>query len=92
MLEIAGQDLPMTRRNHDRPTPFLVELDLEEIPSDGDARSAGTELRTVVQVTVRPKRQRDRRRHEADERARHLFVSLKSYLMAQDYADPRRQA
>ena len=78
MLEIAGQDLPTTRRKHDRPTPFLVELDLEEIPSDGDARSAGTELRTAVQVTVRPKRQRDRRRHEADERARHLFVSLKS--------------
>lgn len=90
MLEIAGQDLPMMRRHSDRPTPFLVELDLEEIESDNDAGTHGTEVRTVVQVTVCPKRQRDRRRHEADERARQLFVRLKSYLMAQDCADPRR--
>ena len=52
--------------------------------------ASGAELRTVVQITIRPKRQRDRRRNGADECARHLFVSLKSYLMAQDYAEPRR--
>jgi len=90
VLEIAGQNLPMMRRSSDRPTPFLVELDLEEIQQDSDARSAGTELRTVVHVTIRPKRQRDRRRNGAGERARQMFVSLKSYLMAQDYAEPRR--
>jgi hypothetical protein len=90
VLEIAGQDLPMMRRSSDRATPFLVELDLQEIQSDSDSRPAGTDLRTVVQITIRPKRQRDRRRHGADESARQLFVSLKSYLMAQDCAEPRR--
>ena len=90
VLEIAGQDLPNMRRSSDRSTPFLVELDLQEIQADSDARRSGTELRTVVQITIRPKRQRDRRRNDADERARQLFVSLKSYLMAQDYVEPRR--
>lgn len=90
VLEIAGPDLPNMRRRSDRATPFLVELDLQEIPADSDTGPAGKELRTVVQITIRPKRQRDRRRHDADERARQLFVSLKSYLMAQDYAEPRR--
>ena len=52
--------------------------------------AAGSQLRTLVQITIRPKRQRDRRRNGAGERARQMFVSLKSYLMAQDYADPRR--
>jgi len=92
VLQIAGQDVPMMRRSSDRPTPFLVELVLQEIQSDRNARSARTELGTVVQITIRPKRQRDRRRTGADERARHLFVSLKSYLMAQDYAESRRPA
>lgn len=90
VLEITGQNLPMMRRSSDRPTPFLVELDLEEMQADTEARQAATEVRTVVRVTIRPKRQRDRRRNGADERARQLFVSLKSYLMAQDYVEPRR--
>jgi hypothetical protein len=92
VLEIAGQNLPIVHRSSDRPTPFLVELDLEEIQSEGDAKPARTEVRTVVQITVRPKRQRDRRRDGADERARQLFVRLKSYLMAQDYTESHRQA
>ncbi len=90
VLEITGQNLPMLRRTSDRATPFLMELDLEEVEPEAESRSAGKERRTVVQVTIRPKRQRERRRDGADERARQLFASLKSYLMAQDYAEPRR--
>ncbi len=85
VLEIAGKNLPLMRRSSDRPTPFLVELNLEEVHAEHDAHIAGGQLRTVVQITIRPKRHRDRRRNGVDDRARCLFLSLKSYLMAQDY-------
>jgi hypothetical protein len=43
---------------------------------------------------IRPKRQRDRRRKDALERARQILASLKSYLMAQDHSanQPRPDA
>ncbi len=85
VLEIAGRNLPLMRRSSDRPTPFLVELNLEEVHADHAVQALGSQLRTLIQITVRPKRQRDRRRLGVDERARYLFLSLKSYLMAQDY-------
>ena len=89
VLEIHGKGLPTTTRCHqDRPSSFLVELVLEEINQPCATNTAASNIRTVVQVTVRPKRQRDRRRNGADKRARQLFVGLKSYLMAQDYTEP----
>jgi hypothetical protein len=41
--------------------------------------------RTLIHVAVRPRRNRDRRRRDASERARRLVSSVKSYLMAHDY-------
>jgi hypothetical protein len=86
VLKIAGKNLPLMGRSSDRPTPFLVELNLEEVHSDQGMHAGGSQLRTLVQITIRPKRQRDRRRNGVDERARQLFISLRSYLMAQDYS------
>jgi hypothetical protein len=37
-----------------------------------------------VEVTIRPRRDRDRRREATVERARRLLGSLKSYLMARE--------
>ena len=90
VLEIAGKNLPLMRRSTDRPTPFLVELTLEEVNADHGMNTPGNQLRTLVQITIRPRRQRDRRRNGVDERARQLFISLRSYLMAQDYEERRR--
>ena len=84
VLQIDGKHLPLMRRSSDRPTPFLVELHLEETHQASERRPGCKDLRTAVQVTIRPKRQRDRRRDDADARARQLLASLKSYLMAQD--------
>jgi len=84
VLEIAGKNVPRIRHSTDRPTPFLVELNLVEVTDDHDRCARGAQLRTVVQITIRPKRHRDRRRDTADERARELFLRLKSYLMARD--------
>jgi diguanylate cyclase (GGDEF)-like protein/PAS domain S-box-containing protein len=84
-LHIDGQYTPLLRRTNDRPVPFLIELAFEEQRLPVEGRPNSTALRTVIHVIIRPKRQRDRRRRDAIERARQLLVSLKSYLMAQDH-------
>jgi hypothetical protein len=40
----------------------------------------------VIEVSIRPRRRRDRRRNNAVEQARQLLLSLKSYLMAHEKA------
>ena len=85
ILGIDGKSDAPQRRKTDRATPFLIELDLREISWDDNPEPETQRQRTIVQVTIRPKRKRDRRHREADERARRLLASLKSYLIAQDY-------
>ncbi len=84
-IGIDGRNDAMQRRSTDRPTPFLIELELREIVWNDASSHESSSQRTVVHVTIRPKRHRDRRRRECDERARRLLAGLKSYLMAQDY-------
>ena len=81
-LRIEGDQVPFTRRNDDRPVPFCIELKFEEAPP-GEGRLAGA-TRTLVHVSLRPQRNRDRRRQDTLERAQQLLGSLKSYLVAQD--------
>ncbi|MGE3776388.1 MAG: hypothetical protein AB7F89_04325, partial [Pirellulaceae bacterium] len=81
-LAIEGQYTPLMRRTTDRPVPFIIELTFDEQQRPVEGRPNSTALCTLIQVVVRPKRQRDRRRRDAVERARQLLVSLKSYLMA----------
>jgi diguanylate cyclase (GGDEF)-like protein len=83
-LKIDEQNAPLMRRWNDRPVPFLIELSFEEIAAAGETRSKSKLARTLVHVVVRPKRQRDRRRRDAGERAQQLLVSLMSYMMAHD--------
>jgi diguanylate cyclase (GGDEF)-like protein len=84
-LGIDGKSDLLQRRNTDHPTPFLIELELREIVWDRVAAGENPSLRTVIHITIRPKRNRDRRRGDASDRARLLLLGLKSYLMAQDY-------
>jgi len=84
-LGIDGKSDLLHRRSTDHPTAFLIELELREIIWDQPAVGESVSVRTVVHVTIRPKRHRDRRRRDSTERARRLLLGLKSYLMAQDY-------
>jgi diguanylate cyclase (GGDEF)-like protein/PAS domain S-box-containing protein len=85
-LKIDERCAPLMRRWSDRPVPFLIELTFDEAELPSEARGKGKLPRTMVHVVIRPKRQRDRRRRDAAERAQQLLVSLKSYLMAHDHA------
>lgn len=93
-LKMECQKFGRLRRNSDRAVPFLVELRFSE---DGDAKSdkppaegapRGKSLRTHVHVLIRPKRDRDRRRQDAQERARLVMASIKAYLMASEETAP----
>jgi diguanylate cyclase (GGDEF)-like protein/PAS domain S-box-containing protein len=85
LLKLECQKQNLLRRSGDRPIPFLVELrfsegDAEKLAADDAARKKT--LRTHVYVAIRPKRDRDRRRSDAQERARLVMSSIKAYLMA----------
>ncbi|MDX1948345.1 MAG: diguanylate cyclase [Pirellulaceae bacterium] len=88
-LKIDGQNSPLTRRDSDRPVPFVIELKFDDTrvtPAAAAAAAAAARLvRTVIHVTIRPQRSRDRRRRDVLDRAQRLLASLKSYLVAQEY-------
>ena len=80
----ATADGPL-RRNSDRPVPFLVEMHFTERRVQSAVGSSGTtseSLQTVIRVTIRPRKDRDRRREGILDRANKVLFSLRSYLMA----------
>jgi hypothetical protein len=88
VLKIEGDQPTLVRRASDRPVPFIIELRFDEATVTPQGRGGGKLVRTIVHVTVRPQRSRDRRRRDILERAQRLAASLKSYLIAQDH-DPQ---
>ena len=73
------------RRNTDRPTGFLLEVELaeERMPDKSrESQAAGTVLRTKIHIVISPHQSRDRRRKPSTDRARQLLVSFRAYLMA----------
>lgn len=79
-LKLEGHQAPNTRRADDRPVPFLIELGFQNA-AEMEADAVGTMIHTVI----RPVRHRDRRERNSIERARTIFSSLKSYLMATEF-------
>jgi len=89
VLKIDGHYGHASRRASDRSVPFIVEMKFEEAPVASDDRPTYTMMRTIVHVTIRPQRNRDRRHRDILECAQGLAASLKSYLVAQDYDRPQ---
>lgn len=86
-IEISSDRVGQQRRKADRPSPYRLELEfsedrLEKTNSFGLA--AGSYAQTVINVSIRPKKRRNRRREDQLERARMALQSLKSYLMAKE--------
>ncbi len=77
----------VARRANDRPITFLIQLTLSQEHADRantQGFAAGMYAETRIEVLIRPRRDRDRRRDATTERARRLLGSLKSYLMARE--------
>jgi len=88
-MEITSQQMGMHRRRADRPTPFRIELEFSERRrerTNNVGLAAGSYALTVAKVTIRPRRSRNRRHQELEDRARLILQSLKGYLMAQETA------
>jgi diguanylate cyclase (GGDEF)-like protein/PAS domain S-box-containing protein len=86
-IELSSDRIGQQRRKADRPTAYRVELTfsedrLEKTNSFGLA--AGSYAQTHVDVSIRAKKRRNRRRDDQLERARMALQSLKSYLMAKE--------
>jgi diguanylate cyclase (GGDEF)-like protein/PAS domain S-box-containing protein len=88
-LRIEGEKLSMNRRSNDRPVGFFVEMKLTEETFE-KLNSQGIGNRTRIYVAIRLRRDRDRRRKDAIDRARMVMSSIKSYLVANE-ADPPTQ-
>jgi diguanylate cyclase (GGDEF)-like protein/PAS domain S-box-containing protein len=86
-LSITDTQPKSNRRSNDRPLVFLIQLKLSQIHterSNVQGLASGSYVETRMEVTIHPRRDRDRRREATVERARRLLGSLKSYLMARE--------
>jgi diguanylate cyclase (GGDEF)-like protein/PAS domain S-box-containing protein len=86
-LAITDTQPKSNRRSNDRPVMFLIHLKLSQQHSEranSQGLAFGQYVETRMDVTILPRRDRDRRREATMERARRLLGSLKSYLMARE--------
>ncbi|HVC97582.1 MAG TPA: diguanylate cyclase [Pirellulales bacterium] len=80
------------RRMTDRPLRLVMDLEFEEFAREQQPREGVGRLgapRTKIHMIVTPQKQRDRRRKQLAERARHLVESFRSYLMATEAESAR---
>jgi hypothetical protein len=87
-FQIEGQYVAQTKRGVDRSVTFLVSMRFEQGKPKVNDRNPGQVARTIFHVSVRPRRNRDRRRNDIVDRANQLVFSLRSYLMANDLSAP----
>jgi diguanylate cyclase (GGDEF)-like protein/PAS domain S-box-containing protein len=87
LAKINAAELGQDRRKVGRSTPYMVAMHFEErrVKTVSTREGAAGGQRTLIHVTIRPKRNRDRRRSDAIQKARTIMASLQSYLMAQEY-------
>jgi diguanylate cyclase (GGDEF)-like protein/putative nucleotidyltransferase with HDIG domain/PAS domain S-box-containing protein len=86
-LELSDGGQGQNRRLGDRAQEFSIDLQFQEEhveKSNSQGFAAGSYVQTKVVVTIRPRRDRDRRRDATTDKARQLLGSLKSYLMAKE--------
>lgn len=86
-LAVTSSSIGTNRRLTDRPVTFHIQLKLSQRrieKSNSHGLAAGAYAETCVEVVIRPRRDRDRRREATIDKARRLLGSLRSYLMARE--------
>lgn len=84
-LQVEVIDTP--KSSNGRAVTFIVDLKLEQEKvekTNNLGLAAGKYVQTNIDVSIRPKRDRDRRKGPIAERARLLFSNLRSYLIAKE--------
>ncbi len=83
VLAVNVKHFEPQRRSSDRPAFLSVELTVREITPSQRFEGACGGAQTVAEVTIRPRRERDRR-SRTNEQATLILASLKAYLVAQE--------
>lgn len=83
LLKIDGPRAPLLRRHSDRAEPFFIEMQFSE-RMDRQGGHGNPTPHTIIHVSVRAGRRRDRRTRDIEQRALQLLVSLKAYFMAHE--------
>src|SRR5262249_55248825 len=86
-MELTDQRATQNRRKTDRPITFAIDRKFSQRHverTNTSGLAAGKYVETRVHVTIRPRRDRDRRRDSTINKARSLLGSLKSYLIASE--------
>ena len=86
-LEVSSEKVSYDRRKADQHVTFRVELQFSEIRverSNNLGFASGEYAHTKVELKIRPKRAKKRRKADMAERARLIQQSIKAYLMAKD--------
>jgi hypothetical protein len=86
-LAVTDGSANLNRRAGDRATTFVIQLKLSQKHferSNTQGFASGKYVVTQIDVVIRPRRERDRRREATIDKARRLLGSLKSYLMARE--------
>lgn len=89
-LEVSSETIAHNRRKGDRHVTYRVALQFGEEHverSNGLGFATGQYAQTKIEVEIRPKSGRSRRRFEAAERARLILQSIKAYLMAKEQGE-----
>jgi len=84
-MELTDRLISANRRKSDREVAFTICLRFSEQHvrrTNSQGFAAGEYVETHVEVTIRPRRDRDRRHATTIAKARGLLGSLKSYLIA----------
>jgi diguanylate cyclase (GGDEF)-like protein len=94
-IEIVGEKIGHHRRRGDRIDPFRLEMEFSEKrleKTNNVGLAAGSYALSVVKVTIRPRRTRNRRHGEQADRAKLVLQSLKAYLMAKETTEAGDEA
>ncbi|MEM8946479.1 MAG: diguanylate cyclase [Planctomycetota bacterium] len=86
-LEVSSETMSYDRRKGDHHVTFRVEMQFSEIRverSNNLGFAAGEYAHTKVDLRIRPKRNKKRRKADMAERARLIQQSIKAYLMAKE--------
>lgn len=86
-LEVSSEKVSYDRRKSDSHVTFRVEMQFSEERverSNNLGFAAGEYAQTKVDLKIRPKRNKKRRKADMAERARLIQQSIKAYLMAKD--------
>jgi hypothetical protein len=86
-FEISSDNVGQGRRKGDRVSTYRVELELGEHrieKTNSLGLAAGKYVHTQAAIAIRPRRGRNRRQDEQQDRARLIMQALKGYLMAKD--------